>query len=89
MQTFSRMYNIRKLPAVKDDRLSCSLVKNAKIHNSKFIDFYGKTEESCEANTQEKLISAFKGYFNNLEETQIHSCYICKFSRCHDMMFRK
>ena len=61
------------------------MAKNAKIRTSKFGDFYGKTEESREANIPEKMISAFKSYFNNLEETQIHNYYICKFPNCHDI----
>ena len=43
----------------KDNYPSCSLTKNAKIHTSKFVDFYEKTEESREANIREKMISAF------------------------------
>ena len=42
-------------------------------HISNVLDFYGKTEESREAIIREKIICAFKSYFNNLEETQIHN----------------
>ena len=64
----------------KDDQPSWSLAENAKIHTSKILDFYGKTED-----IRKKIISAFKGYFSNLEETQIHKFYIWKFSKCHGM----
>ena len=69
----------------KDDQPSCSLAKNAKTHTDKFLDFYGKTEESRVANIREIIISACKDYFNNLEKTQIHNYYISKFSKCHDI----
>ena len=42
----------------------------------KFVGFDGKTEESQEANIKVQIISVFKGYFNNIEETQIHNYYI-------------
>ena len=35
--------------------------------------------------SQTKMTSVFKGYFNNLDETQIHNYYICKFLKCHDI----
>ena len=69
----------------KDDQPSCSLAKNAKRHTSNFLDFYGKIEKSREANNREKIISAFKDYFNHLEEILIHNYYICKFLKCHDI----
>ena len=71
-QTFSETYNIKKSPVIKRSP-TCSLAKNAKRHISNVLDFYGKTEERREAIIREKIISAFKSYFNNLEETQIHN----------------
>ena len=48
----------------KDDQPSWSLAKNPKRHSSKFLYFYGKTEESREAYIREKITFVFKGYFN-------------------------
>ena len=65
---------------LKDNGSSCSLAKNAKMKFNKFVDFYGKIEKLREVNLRAKTTSAFKDYFSNLKETQIHIYNLCKFS---------
>ena len=52
----------------------------------KFVDFYGKMEENNRAKTTAQKISVVKGYFNNVEEIQIHNS-LCKFTKCRDICF--
>ena len=47
---------------------------------NKFVDFYEKIEKFREINFRRKKISAFKDYFSNSKETEIHIYHLCKFS---------
>ena len=70
--------NSRKRPSNLESENSAKRPNN--------LDFYGKTEESQEANIRAQLLAAFKDCFHDdIEEHQIHNYYFCKYSKCHDI----